>query len=176
MEETQKNGHHRLFQTHLANLNRLFPDVEDMFICPICLKVLREKDALSIGHVWPQKFTNLRDKIVMVCKVCNSKAGSRGDAAMQEFEEARRYHELDQVFRPCVEVTPSGIVGPGTKPMHLGTMPVEVDSKTLKGRITYRVGKRPNFSPNAMELMIPGPVNIIVRRLSPWTRNGNLPR
>src|SRR5215213_4901167 len=88
-----------LFDKHLADLRQVFPDADEIFVCPICLKIisreaiLKNRELVSLGHVWPDY---MRDgsrggafsQSVLLCKDCNSKAGGLGDHAMQEHMKA----------------------------------------------------------------------------------------
>ncbi len=47
-----------IFESHLEDLRRIFPDAGEVFVCPICLKVIRRdnftKETINQGHVWPK--------------------------------------------------------------------------------------------------------------------------
>jgi len=91
-----------LYRAHLADLKSvrdITPYVEDRFYCPICLDDYGHEDIalekVDLGHVWPEVFRNkgpsliARGQAVLLCKRCNSLAGSRGDIEMQKLDAIR---------------------------------------------------------------------------------------
>lgn len=90
----------KLFEQHLTDLRRVSPKADDVFVCPFCFKVIHRRDVnretVDLGHIWPGFLRNqvesdeAKHQQVLLCKSCNSSAGSRGDNEMQEHEKARR--------------------------------------------------------------------------------------
>lgn len=88
-----------LFLRHLVDLKNLIPTVNNLFVCPICLEAFPMeaiyKDQLTDGHVWPHYIRKKSDsdtvnmQRVLLCRRCNSSAGSRGDNHMQLFERRK---------------------------------------------------------------------------------------
>jgi uncharacterized C2H2 Zn-finger protein len=94
------------FEQHLYDLKRISPNAGDVFVCPICLKVIpRSKvdaNSVNIGHVWPKYIRNnvskkTKSQQVLLCKPCNSAAGSQGDSAMQKNEKIKRGEEPETI-------------------------------------------------------------------------------
>ena len=111
-----------LFQYHTENLQAVCPRAGNVFVCPICFRVFTPKDLddqitvperrLSIGHVWPEDFhlrsQRAKQQQVLLCRPCNSKAGSHGDAMMQKLERLRASSVLGKLGETrLVEVIPS---------------------------------------------------------------------
>ncbi len=90
----------KLFEQHLTDLRRVSPKADDVFICPICFTVIHRRDVnretVDLGHIWPGFLRNqvesdeAKHQQVLLCKSCNSSAGSRGDNEMQKHEQTRR--------------------------------------------------------------------------------------
>ncbi len=86
-----------LFEQHLFDLKQISPEADDVFVCPICLSIIArsniDAETVDLGHVWPSFLRNLvsldtiKHQQVLLCKSCNSSAGSRGDHEMQEHEK-----------------------------------------------------------------------------------------
>jgi len=89
----------QLFRAHETDLTALFPEISGVFVCPICLGEFSIDDIaaerLDEGHVWPAYIREkshselARKEIVLLCKDCNSTAGSCGDGQMQLIEQAK---------------------------------------------------------------------------------------
>lgn len=89
-----------LFEQHLIDLRRVSPNADDVFVCPICFSTIRRNDinqnTVNLGHIWPAfirsevESDDAKHQQVLLCKSCNSSAGSRGDNEMQKHEKARR--------------------------------------------------------------------------------------
>lgn len=78
-----------------------------MFICPICFTRFSEEaiyeNKIDIGHVWP-KLMRVNSIIakhqqILLCKCCNSKAGTKADAAMQKAEEFVQAYQMGEVYQ-----------------------------------------------------------------------------
>ena len=80
-----------LFEAHSTDLSSVIPGVKDTFVCPICFAVFSpesiEENLVDVGHVWPKYFRERSDvakhQQVLLCKKCNSSAGTAGDEIMQ---------------------------------------------------------------------------------------------
>ena len=94
---------HLLFHKHVADLQHVYANATEVFICPICFLVFTQADLesekLSIGHVWPRFIREQNETVkhqqVLLCKSCNSRAGENADAAMQEFARLKRQITTD---------------------------------------------------------------------------------
>lgn len=97
-----------LFRAHLADLKSVCPTIGDLFVCPICFNKFPIEaiynEGLTEGHIWPDYIREKSDssiaksQSVLLCKTCNSTAGSRGDKQMQLMEKAREGDETGQLF------------------------------------------------------------------------------
>ena len=71
-----------MFERHLEDLRRICPAVDEVFVCPICFKVIHRddvtKETVDLGHVWPEFIRNnlgsdvAKHQQVLLCKSCNS--------------------------------------------------------------------------------------------------------
>jgi hypothetical protein len=88
-----------LFTQHLEDLKCVCPNAGDVFVCPICFKVIDRNNAgseTSLGHIWPSFIRASSEKDtakhqqVLLCTKCNNTAGRRGDNEMQKREQERQ--------------------------------------------------------------------------------------
>lgn len=94
-----KNKLEKLFNHHAHDLISLCGNRESVFVCPLCFKEFRAdaitKGQVDEGHVWPEYFRTAENvnkrvaeqMIVLLCKHCNSTAGSRGDAKLTDVKK-----------------------------------------------------------------------------------------
>ncbi len=97
-----------LFHQHLDDLRRVSPEAGEIFLCPICMSTIPrenvDRETVNIGHVWPKFLResagteSTRGHQVLLCKPCNSSAGSRGDQEMQIYERTRRGELPSKMF------------------------------------------------------------------------------
>jgi 5-methylcytosine-specific restriction endonuclease McrA len=87
---------HYLFDLYAENwttvkrepyVTRVAPDVDDVFVCPICFKFftredLSYQDVLSLEHVPPKSLGGMDAECTLTCHKCNSKAGSKLEAQL----------------------------------------------------------------------------------------------
>ena len=100
--------HQQLFDQHARDLQGLFPNIEQKFVCPICLNILGnesiKQERVNLGHVWPEYIrkgtTKAVHQQVLLCTDCNSKAGESADASMQTFEKLRNEKEIGNISTP----------------------------------------------------------------------------
>lgn len=110
-----KEHQHNLFRKHLADLRSIAPEAPEIFICPICLGVFPsesvEAELVDTGHVWPSAFRTRSTKAphqqVLLCKPCNSKAGSAGDEFLQADLEIREREKEGDLGLRKLQVTKS---------------------------------------------------------------------
>lgn len=136
-----------LFVSHLADLKDVFPKAES-FICPICLSEFTQEDIssenISHGHVWPKyirkksssKIATLQR--VLLCKKCNSTAGSRGDEAMRIREQLKENYKAGIFEGRRIEI----IRELGEKPIVLQADFKLRTGDTVSGSISFVVNKR----------------------------------
>ena len=118
-----------LFETHAADITRIFPDVKGAFLCPCCFRIfLRENLAesledgdLTVGHVWPTELRKgsrlAKRQQVLLCKSCNSATGAHGDAALHDVHLELKGQETGKLHGTMdVRVVDS----PGTEPIRFG--------------------------------------------------------
>jgi hypothetical protein len=87
-------------------LTSVNPEIGPVFVCPICLKIFTIEsiynDELSEGHVWPDYFRKKsivsKSQSVLLCKTCNSRAGSRGDKQMQLLEQVKDGEKTGRLY------------------------------------------------------------------------------
>lgn len=161
-----------LLESHIEDLRNTLPGVEDVFVCPICLKIFSpdciENDLVDVGHVWPKFFRdrsqNAKHQHVLLCKKCNSSAGKSGDEIMQvdaQLDESKRQGNLD--LRNLQVIRKSG----QEQPLHLEAFVQELGDKRF--RLVFPIYKKQSqrnyfgeqlniFKQRAKE----GPLNIIV--------------
>jgi hypothetical protein len=104
----QKSLIEELFNAHALDLTSIFPEIKDIFVCPICLNEFTKSEInstnLSDGHIWPDyirgrsRSAKASSQHVLLCKSCNSKAGSRGDAHMQAREQVHDANVAGKLF------------------------------------------------------------------------------
>lgn len=113
-----------LFKAHLADLKSVRPDIGDMFVCPICLRMFPEDSInggfITDGHVWPTDMRKMsktaNDQSILLCRDCNNSAGSRGDAQMQLYEKLKLDEHGGELYGiRTVEI----VVNPGEKPIRM---------------------------------------------------------
>jgi hypothetical protein len=84
-----------LFNAHAIDLVDIRPDLQNVFVCPICLRRFDKnaisQELLTDGHVWPKKIRTTSQSAkgmhILLCKECNNTAGSFGDRHMQINED-----------------------------------------------------------------------------------------
>jgi len=140
----------KLFDGHLADLQSVIPSIADIFVCPICLKEFSRGDIalgkLTEGHVWPE---GIRQKTetgsaarqrVLLCKQCNSTAGSHGDKQMQLREKVKAGERSGEMYgRRRLQV----LRGAGERPIDLFAS-VHVSPTEAAARITFEKGVERN--------------------------------
>jgi hypothetical protein len=76
-----------LVQPYIDDLELLYPELRDLFVCPICLRGFSlgavERGETSRAHVFPKAAFG-RILIVPTCRLCNSRLGSKQDASVVE--------------------------------------------------------------------------------------------
>ena len=138
-----------LFDSHLADLNSVRLQEENKFICPICFAEYSEEDVgngnLTDGHVWPDYIREKsKSKVaplqrVLLCKLCNSTAGSRGDRHMQLRERIKDADKGGQLYdERRIQI----ITAPGKAPIKLQAKVNIRESDVIEGQITFQVDKR----------------------------------
>ena len=119
--------HHTLFDLHADDLQRVCPDADRVFVCPICLKVREVRHIgsgeLNLGHVWPEHIRKgskeAAQHYVLLCEPCNSAAGRTADAGMQEFEKINEQIKDGQITTaPRFQIVAAG--RPDKKPINIG--------------------------------------------------------
>jgi hypothetical protein len=94
-----------LFDAHSRDLQEIYKEENDIFVCPICLtgfsrEAIHEK-ILTDGHVWPKHIRanseEAKSMHVLLCADCNHNAGARGDAQMQLSEKIRKDRETGKL-------------------------------------------------------------------------------
>lgn len=96
----------RLFDAHAKDLCDISPQYTDDFVCPICWQVLArdaiEAKLVNDGHVWQKDVrkvsTEARRMRVLLCRRCNSIAGTRGDKQAQLAERVRKGDESGELY------------------------------------------------------------------------------
>ncbi len=132
-----------LFDAHTKDLNDVYPNQGDVFVCPICLlifpRVVIKEKILTDGHIWPQFFrkksVKAKNMRVLLCSDCNHKAGSRSDKQMQLNEQIRDGEESGEWFGSRrVQL----IRKPGERPVDLN---VKISGDMKNFRITGRINR-----------------------------------
>ena len=133
-----------LFHNHLADLKNVIPGIGDIFICPMCSgnfifeDIHRQK--LSVGHVWPKYIREksgsqiAAQQVVLLCKDCNSRAGSQGDRQMQLREEIK---DAEKAGRFHGERRVQIILSPGDEPITLKAAASMQVEETITGQVTF---------------------------------------
>jgi len=132
-----------LFDTHLTDLNSVMEE-GNTFICPICFAEFSEEAVgngnLTDGHVWPDYIREKsKSKVaplqrVLLCKSCNSTAGSRGDNHMQLREKIKDGEKSGQLYdERQVQI----ITTPGKKPIKLRAKVNIRERDIIEGQITF---------------------------------------
>jgi hypothetical protein len=144
----------------MTDLKSIFPNVGDIFICPICFRKFAlqdlSDDKLSDGHVWPRYLREkngdkAKNQRVLLCKMCNSTAGSIGDNQMQLQKQLREGFESGELFgERRVELSSSL-----QKPIQLNSAGVTIDTQDGKrGTVTFATSRNnPNEIKRFAELM-----------------------
>lgn len=138
-----------LFDSHLVDLNDVRQQAVNEFICPICSAEYAEEDVgngnLTNGHVWPDyireksKSKTASRQHVLLCKKCNSTAGSRGDKHMQLREQIKDADKAGQLYdERRIQI----ITTPGTSPIKLRARVNYRKSDVIDGRVTFQLDKR----------------------------------
>lgn len=138
-----------LFDSHLADLNTVLQESGTTVICPICMTEYSEEDLgngnLTDGHVWPEyirKKTNSKIaplQRVLLCKICNSTAGSRGDKQMQLREKIKDGEGSGEFYD---ERNIQIITTPGKEPITLRAKISLKEREIIEGQISFQVDKR----------------------------------
>ena len=98
----------RLLDSFLADLRSVLPGCTEEFLCPLCLRPFSPEgvfiDELTEGHVWPRHIREqsgskkANAQKVVLCKTCNSRAGSHGDKQMQLLERVKKGEESGRLW------------------------------------------------------------------------------
>ena len=104
---------------HAADLMKIVPGINQVFVCPICLNVYFsesiEQNQVDVGHVWPEYFRKRSDiashQQVLLCKKCNSDAGQAGDAMMQVAQKIYEGKETGNLGIRKINITKSSTIG-----------------------------------------------------------------
>lgn len=143
---TTKNDYlHSLYKSHVADFKSVYPDEEDLFVCPICLRMFPEyaidEGYLTDGHIWPADMRKIskvaNDQGVLLCRDCNNSAGSRGDVQMQLYEKIKLTDKNGELYGIR---TVQLIVNPGEKPIQMRVNVSKKDDTTFT--ITGRLNKK----------------------------------
>lgn len=128
---------------HLTDLISVDPEAGRIFVCPLCLRIFSEQQALNTdlvdrGHVWPAGIRSrgagslAGRQIVLLCKQCNSTSGSRGDKQMQLLDRIRQGERTGEVYgKRRIQVHQ-----PNERPIQLDANVRETDSAITQ--IAYR--------------------------------------
>lgn len=183
---SEREQHKRdLFALHLLDLQNVCPKASGVFVCPICFGIFTEEDLpndklkLNVGHVWNRKFvhkyTSSEKAVhqqVLLCQVCNSRSGGRGESILIEFEAFRRTREAGHFHKPRTRVFPS--TGPN-EPADLGLIPVEIKEDSKRATLSFPVSEktgRPLYNPKARrkfeDYMTQGLCSVIVEETYPF--------
>jgi hypothetical protein len=138
----------KLFDSHLADLNIVRLQEGNKFICPICFTEYSEEDVgngnLTDGHVWPDYIREKsKSKVaplqrVLLCKSCNSTAGSRGDKQMQLREKVKDGVKSGQLYdERQIQI----ITTPGKTPIKLRAKVNIQERDVIEGQITFQTDK-----------------------------------
>ena len=136
----------QLFRAHLADLRSVDSEYSDAFVCPICFRSFPiaaiYNEELTDGHAWPDYIREksssalAKSQRVLLCKRCNSKAGSRGDKQMQLLERIKDGEKEGQLYdERYIEI----IRTPGQKPMYLRAKIIQTGE--LTSRISFERDK-----------------------------------
>jgi hypothetical protein len=136
-----------LFNSHMSDLRDSEVQREDRFICPICFTEYSEEDLhnanLSDGHVWPE-YIRKKSKYapfhrVLLCKLCNNRAGSRGDKHMQLREIIRDANKDGQLYgERRIQI----IIGPAETPVKLQATVAIQKGDIIQGRIVFQLNQK----------------------------------
>lgn len=99
-----------LFKLYAANLNSLFPDVTDTFVCPFCQKsfgpdsVTGDNPTVILAHCMPE---SLKGKLVtLACADCDTRSGKELDVHLKNRLETEDFYrgDTDGSHRVWIEV------------------------------------------------------------------------
>lgn len=136
-----------LFDNHSTDLKIVRPGTGDKFMCPICCAEFSrdDTDRLSIGHVWPKY---IREKsgsrvacrqVVLLCKSCNSMAGSRGEKQMQLGEMVKDGDKVGTVYG---ERRTRVLLAPGEEPIDLrAAISLQEGEAAVRVRMAFMVDR-----------------------------------
>jgi hypothetical protein len=97
-----------LFARFSKDLAQFRPDLDGMYMCPICMEVFSEEtipqEKLTDGHIWPALIRemcegNLEQYRVLLCQDCNNRSGQQGDAHMQTVELVRKGQDTGKLYQ-----------------------------------------------------------------------------
>jgi hypothetical protein len=136
-----------LFEAHAADLESN-TGLIDQFMCPICHRLFMFRDlaagALTIGHIWSRGLRDLAQSStaaqkVLLCKDCNSQAGSRIDSHAQLREQIREGNESGELSGVRIIEIPRG----PTKPSIRLRARVHIDQASeIKGKLVFDLDQR----------------------------------
>ncbi len=130
---------HQLFDAHLADLKTIIPNVDNIFICPICLHRFKreaiDNKVLRDGHVWPKdiraasKSEAIKEQRVLLCDYCNTKAGGHGDAQMGILERVKQGEKSGCLY---AERTIEILLAPNEPPIKLNATVTRISDTNFK--------------------------------------------
>lgn len=139
----------KLFEAHSSDLSCVVSQNMGLFICPICLteysKEAIDSSEVTDGHIWPDyireksKSEVASQQRVLLCKTCNSIAGSYGDKQMQLRERTKDGEESGQFYdERRIQI----ITTPDKAPIKLNAKVCIQQRESIEGQITFEVNKR----------------------------------
>ena len=87
----------RLFGLGFEAGRKFIADEDPGYICPICLGIFRDREALTLEHVPPEAVGG--KALCLLCKPCNNGSGHSTDAALHERAEAAQVLRTGQSRR-----------------------------------------------------------------------------
>ena len=137
----------RLFEAHAADLESN-TGLKDQFMCPICHRLFTLGDltagALTIGHIWSRGLRDLAQsgtatRQVLLCKDCNSQAGTRIDSQAQLREQIREGDESGELSGERIVEIPRG---PAEPPIRLRARIYIDQASEIKGKLVFDLDQR----------------------------------
>jgi hypothetical protein len=146
MSKSKASIREKLFDAHNVDLQSIFPNIGNIFICPICGNGFPKddiyKEILDKRDIWPgyirDTYPQFGNPLVLLCKRCNSTTGSRGDAQMQISQKVKDGEKEGSLYG---ERKTQFIRDSGVEPINLNASIINFRNNNIFAKINFSAAR-----------------------------------